>query len=131
LWEGDVKSEINQVRQILFNELGLTREFVRETVRDVVQDTVQKYFRDGYFEKWLRNQIDSELRTYHYGSAELKAHIASAVGEGIRREVMSSLNVKLTATVGGKPQYVSVRDVSEPLNTEGAADQPQPLDSPT
>jgi len=88
----------NQVRQILFNELGLSREFVRDLIKEVVEKTIEKYFKSGHFEKYLKDAIDKELRTYHYGRDELKALVGSAVADSIKKEVTS----KLTLHVSGK-----------------------------
>jgi hypothetical protein len=96
---------IKQVRQILFNELGLTREFVREVVRDIVEQTCQKYFTTGEFEKYLRERIDKTLRNYHYGSNELNDLITKSVGEVVRREITQKMVFNLTASFKADEVY--------------------------
>jgi len=102
----EVIATTNQVRQILFNELGLTREFIRETVKEITEATVEKFFRSGEFDKYLRNQIDAQLRTYRYGSGELVNKITEVITAEIRNNIMSSLKIKVDAEVftGPKPK---------------------------
>lgn len=38
-------NNINEVRQILMNEMGLTREFIREETRKIIEETAEKYLR--------------------------------------------------------------------------------------
>ena len=104
----------NQVRQILFNELGLTREYIRETVKEITEATVEKFFRSGEFDKYLRNQIDAQLRTYRYGSGELVTKITEIITAEIKKNIMASLQVKVEAEVftGPKPKNCDACDGS-------------------
>lgn len=38
-----MKKPIDQVRQVLMNEMGLTREMVREVTESIVRETVEKH----------------------------------------------------------------------------------------
>lgn len=98
---GPMLMSTNQIRQVLFNELGLTREFVREMVKEIVGATCEKFFKSGQFESWLIKQIDNQLRTYHYGSGELKSAISAAVAETIKKEITSKLTLTVSGSIGG------------------------------
>jgi len=102
----------NAVRQVLMNELGLTRESVREEVTKIVEGAVEKFFNDSRFEKFLQQRVDAALRTYHYGSSELQTLITTLVGKAVQEQVMADIKerilthvqVEVKAQFGNQPQ---------------------------
>lgn len=60
------KKTKDQVKQILMNELGLTRESIRELVTELVNQTVEKHMRNlqenGALEKMFADAIDLHYR---------------------------------------------------------------------
>lgn len=104
------KSQLtNSVRQVLMNELGLTRESIRQEVRDIVAETVQKFMHveGGQFWPFLADQISKALRTYCGGSDELKkliaATVASQVEVLVREEVKRMLQHIEIISCSGSP----------------------------
>lgn len=90
---------INAVRQVLMNELGLTRESVREEVTTIVGATVDKFFHDGKFQKFLEQRIDAALRTYHYDSKELQTLITTLVGKAVQEQILNDIKQRVLTHV--------------------------------
>lgn len=103
------KQEINAVRQVLFNELGLNREevraIVRESIKSTVLDAVDKFFRSGEFDKWLKTHVGEELRTWHGDDkkdnkfdntirASIERAIAKHAKESVEEKLIISFLVK-------------------------------------
>lgn len=61
------KTTTNQVRQILMNELGLTRESVREMVSDIVESVIEKQMKrlddTGYIDKLICKHLTSKYKS--------------------------------------------------------------------
>lgn len=97
----------NQVRQVLFNELGLTREYIRELVRGIVTWTVSSYLNSDTLNKFIRGEIDKALRTNHYGTEELKKLIANAVAStvslAIKESILDRLRINIDASAALEP----------------------------
>ena len=78
-------SEINQVRQILMNELGLTREYIRGMVEDIVHVAVEKKveaLRDnGTLERWMKQCVESKIVHGSYGTKCVEDGIRKAAGD--------------------------------------------------
>lgn len=90
--------QINQVRQILMNELGLTREFVRDMATELVKQTVnqhvEKMIADGHIKKIVRAEIDRIARTSGWDTQAVRTLISNAAGEHIRQVMFQALNEK-------------------------------------
>lgn len=71
------RQRTNAVRQVLMNELGLTREMIREEVRAIVKETVERYFSDGNFRQWQDSVV--ELAVRRVDDYKLREQISSAV----------------------------------------------------
>lgn len=90
---------INEVRQVLMNELGLTRELIRTEVEKIVKETMEKkindMFSNGVFDRIIRNEIDNFIkneRSYPYES-KIKDIIYQAARE--RVEEFLNKNIKI------------------------------------
>jgi hypothetical protein len=55
------KQTTNQVRQVLMNELGLTRESVREIMEEIVEETVQRHVNSAKFDERLSILVDRAI----------------------------------------------------------------------
>ena len=55
------KAVVNSVRQVLMNELGLTRESVREMVREVAVETAGKFVHSPEFHRFLKDAVAKEV----------------------------------------------------------------------
>lgn len=88
-------SNINQVRQVLMNELGLTRQSIRQLTEEIVLQTVNKKLQELDLDRKIQQSIDSHLGqilTGFRGSAadyrrELLVQVSSAIAQKIRENV--------------------------------------------
>ena len=66
------KSEQNRVRQVLMNELGLTRELIRDEVSRIVTDAITRTCNAPDFQQRIDNIIASKVgkALEYYGNAE-------------------------------------------------------------
>ena len=85
------------VRNVLMNEMGLTRDTIRETMKEIVTETCVKFFKSGDFTSHLNGQIDKQLRTYSYGSGVLKKLVAEAVAEAVKKQITDNLKLDIKA----------------------------------
>lgn len=88
-------SNINEVRQIMMNELGLTRESLRNMAQTLVEETVDKHIKNmiasGYVEKHVAKSVEAALRVGSYSSDSMKKLIAKAAGEAFEAQVRKDL----------------------------------------
>lgn len=67
----DSKAVTNAVRQVLCNELGLTRDGVREMTRSLVEETVNKHVQrlldEGQIEKMVKSSLEILIRNRNLG----------------------------------------------------------------
>lgn len=72
--------EINQVRNILVNEFGLTRDVIREIAREFVETTVrsevQRMINTGVIEHYVRQEIDAICRDRRWTGDSMRAIVA-------------------------------------------------------
>src|ERR1700759_3601056 len=74
------KTDQNRVRQVLMNELGLTRESVREEMTRIVADTIERALGTPDFQQRIDNIIETKVAralTRYSGSDELKMFVES------------------------------------------------------
>ena len=55
------KNKHNQVRQVLMNELGLTRESVREHVREITEEVVKRKIREMLDSKYMHDLVEKTV----------------------------------------------------------------------
>lgn len=89
---------INETRQILMNELGLTRESVRKEMQDIVKSTVETHLNSQYFQlamdRIIKTCVVEYLKQANYDRDMLKR----AVAEGIQKLLMSRIEVSVKTT---------------------------------
>jgi hypothetical protein len=83
--------DVNAVRQVLMNELGLTRESVRAMASELVQASVDKHVRaliaDGHIQKMVDSAVSKVLATNQWDSAALERIAAEAAGKAFQERV--------------------------------------------
>lgn len=88
----------NQVRQILMNELGLTREYIRGQVDDIVRATIEKHLCSPQFENLVERHIEKTvqqvLKTNYYETDSLKKLITASLKEKVS-EAVSHLKIEV------------------------------------
>jgi len=82
---------IDHVRQVLMNELGLTRDGVREIMREIAAETAQKYINSGALQKTLDAEIYKQLLNSYNGGYNLKRVIGDAVAEAVKTQIVNAV----------------------------------------
>lgn len=97
-------STINEVRQILMNELGLTRESIREVVREIVTDTVEKHLRNmtsqSEMERIIRDKVNEVVKDNRWEKDTMRDLIIHVARTEIEKFVASHIKI---ATQKRKP----------------------------
>lgn len=90
--------ENNQVRQVLMNELGLTREYIRGQVDDIVRATIEKHLAAPRFEvlieRYIEKTVQQILKTDYYDTDNLKKTITATLKEKVA-EAVSHLRIEI------------------------------------
>lgn len=85
----------NAVRQVLMNELGLTRDRVRGIMEDIIEATVERHAKalvaEGRLEAMLQVQIEKALKENSYTPVKLRSFIAATCAEQVRKHLNQSL----------------------------------------
>lgn len=89
----------NEVRQVLMNEMGLTRESIREEIRSIVKETAESYLRGDQFrqtvDRMLATAISDCFKEGRYDQNALKRMIT----EGVQRNLMARFDISITTKV--------------------------------
>lgn len=99
-------TDINQVRQILMNELGLTRQSIRQLTEEIVLQTVNKKLQELDLDRKIQQSIDN-----HLGQA-LRGYRGSA--EHLRREVVE----RISAAIAQKIRENVIVQFSDPVEEQ-------------
>jgi hypothetical protein len=85
------EQSVNQVRQVLMNELGLTRDSVKAMVapmiRDAVEAQVNKLMSERYFERVVMDAVQNLIKVEWHDNASLRTHIHKLAFEAVEKEV--------------------------------------------
>lgn len=93
-----MQSTTQQVRQILVNELGLTRESVREEAEKYIAQTITRMFGENLeilVSREVRRVLGEQIRTYSSQQGKFQA----MVEENIRQAVMKQIHVNLSGSL--------------------------------
>lgn len=92
----------NAVRQVLMNELGLTRESVRQEVTEIVGSVCRAYLdnlmKSGYLEKIIRTEIthivkDPRRFAFRSDETELEAIIKLVAEDQMRKYLAEHVRI--------------------------------------
>lgn len=87
-----------QVRQILVNELGLTRQSVREEAEKYIAQTITRMLGENLeilVSREVRRVLSEQIKTYSNQQGKFQAMIE----ENIRQAVMKQINVQLNGSL--------------------------------
>lgn len=95
-----MQSTTNQVRQILTNELGLTREFVREVARKYVEEIVSAK---------INHMVDNGdlaklVASHHTDTVNIRHEIICAVKEEVQKWLVDHIEFKVKQPEQPKPR---------------------------
>lgn len=88
----------NEVRRVLVNELGLTREYVRGMVDDIVRDIVAKRLDavniQRYIDKIILSEINELARDHgRISSADIRGYAQRAAQEKVAEFIKERLQI--------------------------------------
>jgi hypothetical protein len=72
------KKTHNSVRQILMNEMGLTREVIREEMRSIISDTIKKAVGKIDLDEAMASALQASIRSRYSDNGELRRLVAEA-----------------------------------------------------
>lgn len=88
-------SDINRVRQILMNELGLTREVVRSMAQSMVEQAVEKHINNlvisSYVERFVDSKVAAAMGHKSYGRETLRSLVTEAAGKAFAEMLSKEL----------------------------------------
>lgn len=103
---GPDRTTSNQVRQILMNELGLSREWVRQEVERIAKETAEKHANTGIVEQQIARQIGMAIASYgnaYYGKPHpLELLVQKEVEKRVREllaPIINGLRISLDAHI--------------------------------
>jgi len=89
---------INEVRTILMNELGLTREIIREELRNIIQETAAKYIRnlmeENKFGKLLLRAADEEIYRQNKWAKTITGYVKDGAKEAASEWVKNNIKIE-------------------------------------
>lgn len=91
---------VNEVRQVLMNELGLTREAVRAEMRDIVRDCVDRSISQINLDDIIARQIRTALCGSPYYNADDSFN--AAIKKAVEAEAVRLVEQNLTVTIERK-----------------------------
>jgi hypothetical protein len=63
----------NEVRRILINELGLTREYIRGICDDIIKDTILKYMSNIVEKDLIEKLVSQEIKVLASGGGRVSS----------------------------------------------------------
>ena len=86
----------NQVRQILMNELGISRVWLRAEVDRIVTDTVQKYVNDGAVDRLIERLVSTHLSSCYWPRTEgSRSRMRALIEEACAKQVTAAVKQRL------------------------------------
>lgn len=89
---------VNEVRQILMNEMGLTRESIREETRRVVEETAEKFLRglleSGKLGEILVGAANRELQQKERYAKTLGGYVADSAQKAAREWIDDNVEIR-------------------------------------
>lgn len=87
------KNTTNAVRQVMMNELGLTRESIRAEMVSIVEKTVQNHMHSINFEKMFEKFINTTLSDWYCNKDTLAKLVRQIVADTVTDKVLKELRI--------------------------------------
>jgi len=100
-----MQSTTQQVRQVLVNELGLTRESVRGEAEKYIAQTIARMMGENIeilVSREVRRVLGEQIKTYSNQQGKFQAMIEENIRQAVMRQVHVKLNGSLAVTVQEK-----------------------------
>lgn len=83
----------NMIRQILMNELGLSREYIQTTVENIVEVEAQKRLANGGLERMVGVAVSQHIRAFAYSHDQVKQLVERAIKDSLHQEIQENVEV--------------------------------------
>lgn len=91
----------NSVRQVLMNELGLTRESIRELVGQIVEETLVKHLHSDQFQQQVVKVVEQQFRVSKWDDkATLTARFRQAFIDAVKERAALVANAQFETMFG-------------------------------
>lgn len=93
------ETTVKQTRQVLMNELGLTRENIRKTMEDIVRETVEQKIKEDYglsIDKIVEQTIDNAITTWKGNTTgELRTLVTKIITDQAKKDIEGKIKISL------------------------------------
>jgi len=94
-------SHNNEVRQILMNELGLTRESIREEASKIIRETIAQHMKNLEHQGVIKELVEREFRIIINGNGNkhrdsIKDMCRDAIVESVEKYIAGNLRVQFS-----------------------------------
>lgn len=101
-----MQSTTQQVRQVLVNELGLTRDSVREEAEAYIRQTIDRMWGQDIprlVKEEVGRVLNDSIETYQRGGSKIKELIQQEIRQQVTKAINIHLNGKLAITLETQP----------------------------
>ena len=93
---------INETRQIMMNELGLTKESIRKEAESIIQSTIEKHINSGRLDDIVRSAVITQFnflvknddpRPYNFEN--LISTIKRCINEEVKNQIKELISVEV------------------------------------
>jgi hypothetical protein len=108
---GVYRSNYQEVKNHLHNELGITKEYVQEIIKELVQDEFKKLINSNYIDHLVEADISHRVgKTYGRGfGSDFEANVRGIIAREVGRMLVEDM--KITISKSDKPEKVNVSSV--------------------
>ncbi len=86
-----------QVRQVLMNELGFTRESIKEVMKEVAQEVVDKHSA-ALIEQRMESMLLTAIASYAKNKGYSRTNIETMIHQALDKAVAKAIEEQLTIT---------------------------------
>jgi uncharacterized protein (DUF2164 family) len=104
---GVQRSNYQEVKNYLHNELGVTKEYVHELVKELVQDEVGKVLNSGYIHDSIDKSVGYRVGNVYgrgFGNS-FENNVRGIIAKEVGRRVVENLNIEVKQSEA--PQQVN------------------------
>lgn len=88
------KDTTNAVRQVMMNELGLTRESIRAEMESIVEKTVKAHISSINFDKMFDLIIRKTIEPHYNNVSAIDTMVRRIVVETVTKHITNTLSIK-------------------------------------
>nr|WP_145401667.1 hypothetical protein [Paenibacillus xylanexedens] len=103
-----MRSNYQEVKNYLHNDLGVTKEFVQEILKEMVAEEVKKLINSGYIERAVEIDVSSRVgKTFGGGlGSNFESNVRGIIAKEVGRQLVQNMNIAVTKA--DEPQEVNL-----------------------